>query len=82
MRKPKAASDEPAVSEESLDLLGQGVGRDVKILGLEAEREIAHATTDEIGIEPRFSKTIEDAKGFGSNLRARNRMRVARDDTS
>jgi hypothetical protein len=82
MRESKSTTDETAVSEEALDLLGQGVGRDVEVLRLEAEREVAYTTTDEIGIEPCLSQTIEDAKRFGGNLRARNRMRVARDDTS
>ena len=43
MREPKAPADQAAIAKQPLHLFGQRVGRDVEVLRLDAEQQIAHA---------------------------------------
>ncbi len=47
VRKSKAAADQTAVAEQAAHLLGRRVGRDVEILRVAAEQEIAHCAADQ-----------------------------------
>ena len=47
----EAAADEEAPWEEALDFARLGVGSDVEVLRLAAEKEVADAAADELGLE-------------------------------
>ena len=60
MRQTETSADQPAVAEEALDLLRQRVGRDIEILGLQADHQVADTTADQKGRESRLAQAIED----------------------
>ena len=49
VHQPEAAADDPAVSEQALDLARPGVGHDVEVLGRHPEEEVPDASPDEVG---------------------------------
>jgi hypothetical protein len=42
MREMEAAPDQPAVAEQLLDLVRMRVGRDIEVLRVQAEQQVAH----------------------------------------
>ena len=63
VREPEAAADQPAVAEQPSHLLGRRIGRDVEVLRLDADQEVAHAAADEEGLVARVPEAIEDLEG-------------------
>ena len=47
----KAPADDEGAPEQALDLLGRGVGGDVKVLGPQPHQQVAHRTAHHIGLE-------------------------------
>ena len=43
VREVEAPADQPAVAEQLADLLRVRVGRDVEVLGMQPEQQVAHA---------------------------------------
>ena len=54
MHDTKAPADDEGTAKQLLDLLGCGIGGHIEILGLETEQQIAHRTTDDVGLKPRL----------------------------
>ena len=75
------AADQPAVAEQRLDLFRGGVGGDVEILGMAADQQVADRAADQVGVEPAIAKAIEHAQRVRTDVLARNRVSIARDDT-
>ena len=46
----EALADDEGAAEESLDLLGRGVGGHVEVLGFEAQQQVAHGAADDVGL--------------------------------
>ena len=70
VRQTEPAADQPAVAEQALHLVRMRVRRNVEILRLPAQQEIAHATTRQIRQEPAFAKTIKNLQRLGRDLPA------------
>ena len=51
MHEAEAAADDERAAEQRLDLLGRRVGRDVEVLGLDAEQQVAHGAADDERLE-------------------------------
>jgi hypothetical protein len=79
MREMEAAADQPAVAEQLLDLVGMRVGRDVEVLRMQAEQQIAHGAADQKGLKTGVAQPVKHFERVGRNVRARDRMLVARD---
>src|SRR5690606_20027738 len=69
-----------AVAEQLLDLVRGGAGGDVEILGMAADHEVAHGAADQEGLVPAFAKAVEHAQRVGTDVLARDRVLVTRDD--
>ena len=50
VREMEAAADQAAVAEQLLHLVGMRVGRDVEILRVQAEQQVAHGAADQEGL--------------------------------
>jgi hypothetical protein len=50
VNQPEAASNQPRVPEQVMDLLGRGAGGDVKVLGFATQEQVAHAAANKIGV--------------------------------
>ncbi len=61
----EAPSDDPRAAEDVADLLGRGVGRDVEVLGLVAEQQVAHAAADEVCLEAGLAQFAVDPHCLG-----------------
>ncbi len=53
--------------EEFLDVLGEGIGGYVPVLGLAVEEDIAHAATDEVGLEAGLPKALRNYRHLFRN---------------
>ena len=60
VHEPEAAADDVRAPEQRLDLLRMRVGRDVEVLRLDAEHEVAHRAADDEGLESRFLQLARD----------------------
>ena len=90
VREVEAAADQPAVAEQLLHLVGMRVGRDVEVLRMQAEQQVAHGAADEKGLEAGVPQPVEHlqrvgemfAREIGCSLRATTRgppRRLGRD---
>src|SRR5262249_28371175 len=76
----EAAPDQAAVAEQLADFLGCGAGRDVEVLRVAAEQQVAHRAADEAGAEAGFVQAIEDAQRAAGNVLSRDLVLVTRND--
>ena len=74
----KTTPHQATTAEQSANLLGLGIGRDVEILWRHASQQIAHAATDHVGLVAGVLERIENLQRGAGNLRTRNRMFRAR----
>ncbi len=61
-------------------LLREGIGRDIEILGLEPNQQVAYTATDEKRHEPRVAQFVQNTQGIGRDMRPRDRVIGARND--
>jgi hypothetical protein len=80
VRQPEAPPDQTAIAEQPPHFLGQRVGRNVEILGMAADDDVAHAAADQERLEARFLEAIQHAQRVGGNVRPRDRVFGARND--
>ena len=80
VREMEAPADQPAVAEQLLDLVRMRVGRDVEILRVQAEQQVAHGAADQKGLVAGFLEPVEDLQRIRGDVGARDRMLVAGDD--
>lgn len=80
MRETETPADDPAVSEELLDLIGVSRRADVEVLRPSTEEQVADATSDEIGNVVALTQPVEDFQRIRVDVTARQRMRFARND--
>jgi hypothetical protein len=73
-------SDQPAVAKEPADLLRVGVGADVEILRLSAEKQVADAAAYQIGLEARRGEPVQDFQSIRVDALAGDGMLAARAD--
>ncbi len=78
MREVKTPPDQPAVAEQLLYLVRVRVGRDVEILRVQAEQQVAYGATHEERLVAGFFEPIQHFQGIGRDIGARDRMLVAR----
>ena len=74
----EAPPDQPAVAKQPADVFRQRVSRDVKILGLDAEQQVADAAADEERLVTSVLQAVEHLQCRRRNLCAGNWMRGAR----
>src|SRR3546814_6539307 len=80
VRQAETAADQAAVAEQVLDLFRRGAGGDVEVLGMAADHQVAHGAADQEGLVAAFAQAVEHAQRIGTDVLARNRMLVPRDD--
>ena len=80
VREVEAATDQAAVPEELADLLRMGVRRDVEILGVQAEQQVAHRPADQERLVARVLEPVEDLQRVRGDVGARDGVPGARDD--
>src|SRR5439155_20866111 len=80
VRETEAASDDPAVAEQLLDLMRMGRRSDVDVLRAAAEQQIAHAAADQICGVVMFVEPVQDFEGVGIDVAPRNRVSGSRND--
>ena len=69
MREAEATTDDPAVPEEFLDLVGMRGRADVEVFRLAGQQQIANAASDEIRGITRLLKPVQDLQGIGVDIR-------------
>ncbi len=79
MGEMEAAADQPAIAEQLLDLVGMRAGGDVEVLGMQAEQQVAHRAADEESLEAGVPQPVQHLQRVGRDVRARDRVLVARD---
>ncbi len=77
--QPEAPPDDVRAPEQVLDLLGRGIGRDVEVLRLDLQQQIAHRPADDEGLEAGVLQRLGDARGVGGNLLRVDAVRGRRD---
>jgi hypothetical protein len=60
MDQSKSATDDPAISEETIDLMGMGVGGDIKVSRDLPQEEVTNASPHQVSQESMSVETIED----------------------
>ncbi|MNT35680.1 hypothetical protein D3C72_1717150 [compost metagenome] len=80
MHDLEAAADDARAPEQRLHLLGRGVGRDVEILGLDAEQQVAHGAADDIGLVAGLLQRGSDLDGIARQQRGVDLVLVHVDD--
>ena len=80
MREPEATADDPAIPEQSLDLIRVRVRADVEVLRLTAQQQVPDAATDQIGREIVLVEPVEDPQRVRIDVPARERVALARND--
>ena len=61
----KTPPDDEGPAKQLLDLLGRGVGGDIKVFGAQTQQHIAHRTADDVGLKP---GTLQRAHHVGGPL--------------
>src|SRR5947209_1414448 len=77
MHQAKASTDDERAPEQRLHLLGCGVGREIEILGLDPEQQIAHRATDDEGTEAFLLQAPRDVTSSVRKLVAPHDVLVA-----
>ena len=80
VRQPETPPYQATVAKQTPHLVGQGVGGDVKVLGVPPKDNVAHAAPDQESLKTGFFKPIQNAQGIGGNIGPRDRMIGARND--
>jgi len=80
MRQSKAPANQPAVTEQVVDLLRLGISDDIEILGLTAQQQIPHPTADQTGAITGMVQSIQDRDRAGTDIGPRDGMFGARND--
>jgi hypothetical protein len=70
VHQAEAAADDVGAAEERLDLLRRRVGRDVEVLGREAEHEVAHGAADHERLEARLVQLLDHGARAARDLLA------------
>ena len=60
----KATADDKSTAEQLLDLLGRGVGGDVKVLGAQPDQQVAHRTAHDVGLKTRVFQGTNHIHGL------------------
>ena len=68
MGQTESPADQPGIAEQLAHLLRMGIGRDVEILGLEPQEEIADAAADQKCLETGLLQPVQDFQGILGNL--------------
>ena len=80
VREPEPASDETAVPEQAAHGLRRRLGRDVEILRLEAQQQIADASTDQIGAVAGIGQCLQNFEGAPADVGVGDAMLRLGDD--
>src|SRR5262249_44714808 len=76
MHQAEAPADDERAAEERLHFFRRGVGRDVEILGLKAEEQIAHGTAHDGRLETGLLELARDVERAARDLVAANPVRI------
>ena len=68
VREPEPAPDQAAASEQLAHGVGRRGGRDVEVLRLQAQQEIAHTSTDEVGAMTRVGQRLQNPEGAPTDI--------------
>ena len=59
----KASTNNARTAKQRANLLGRRVGRDIEVFGFKANNQVAHGTTDNVGLKPFMLKDLADFDG-------------------
>ena len=62
MHDAKTPPDDERPPEQTFDLLWRGVGGHVKVFGRQAQQQVAHRTTHDVGLEPALLEGAHDVQ--------------------
>ena len=62
VRQPKPASDQAAIAKQMAHVFRKRVGRDIEILGPNAEQQIADSAADQEALITSLFETVKDFK--------------------
>src|SRR5262249_9563599 len=79
VRQPEAAADQPAISENGAHLAWVGGSGHVEVLGLLTKKQIAHATSHQIGLVAVLAQPPDDFERVRIQERGRNFGRCRRE---
>ena len=74
--QPEAPPDDEGPPEQRLHLLGRGVGRDVEVLGHDAQRQVAHGAADDVRLVAGVLQLAGDLERAAGQLVAAYRVVV------
>ena len=63
MHDAKTLADDEGAAKQVLDLLGRGIGGHVEVLGTQAQQQVAHGATDDIGLVARALEGLHHING-------------------
>jgi hypothetical protein len=81
MRKMKAPADQAAIAKQLPHLIRVRIRRDVEILRIHAEEQVAHRASDEERLIAGLSEPIQDFQGIRGDVGPRNGMFIARENS-
>ena len=70
VREPEAPANQAAIAKQGPDLVGQGVGGHVEVLGMTPEHDIAHAPADQKCLKSGLFEPVQDAQCVAGDIRA------------
>ncbi|MCY1503634.1 hypothetical protein D9M68_377640 [compost metagenome] len=76
----EAPPDDARAPEQRLHLVGRGVGRDVEILGLDAEQQVAHRAAHDVGLVAGLLQRGGDLDGIARQQRGVDLVFVGADN--
>jgi len=70
VREPEAAPDQTGIAKQRSHLIRQCIGRDVEILRVTAEHDIAHTAADQECLKSSVFESVQDSQRITGNVRA------------
>ena len=80
MGQAETTADEVAVTELALDFVGARISADIEIFWGTAEKEVADGTADKVSLVTELREAIENLKGIGVDVAARDVVLGSGDD--
>jgi hypothetical protein len=77
VRQMEPTADQAAVAEGLADFVRVRIGRDVEVLGLDVEQQVAHGAADQETLVARILEPVQHLEGRGRDVGARDVVRGA-----
>jgi hypothetical protein len=80
MGEPEPPTDESRIAKQPPDVLRVRIGRDIEILGMQAEQKIPDATADQKGLVARLVEPVQDLERVFADIRPADAVLRPRDN--